>query len=277
MTPRTTNSGTTSSSGSSGLLERNVTVIRDSSLHIPELYLEVYVVGDEGEQRAFAEMFVKAKCRKAFSVDTADLVVFTGGEDVDPIYYNESRHSTTYSSLKRDKHDIDVYKECLEKGIPMFGVCRGAQFLAVMNGCKLFQHVDNHTGDHSMWDVQAGQLIDNVSSVHHQMVRIPEDNPDFKLLGTSKESRIRWKNKTDKQEGNNTDVEAFFFTDVCAFGVQGHPEYKGYFKFQQWCFQQMKDLIVQNPDIAIEKGHYRIKPEVLYQRQAEQLKAKELN
>ena len=30
------------------------------------------------------------------------LVVFTGGEDVDPSLYNEQKHHTTYSNLKRD-------------------------------------------------------------------------------------------------------------------------------------------------------------------------------
>src|SRR3546814_14796091 len=64
---------------------------------------------------------------------------------------------------------MELFKTCYENGIPMLGVCRGAQFLNVMPGGKLYQDVDNHVGDHPIYDPQNKRVIPNVSSIHHQM------------------------------------------------------------------------------------------------------------
>lgn len=57
--------------------------------------------------------------------EEADLVIFTGGEDVDPSLYNEPRHPRTSSNITRDIREKDIYEYCLDKKIPMLGICRG--------------------------------------------------------------------------------------------------------------------------------------------------------
>ena len=246
-----------------------VTLIRDTALVFPELWCEVFIEEDdsEGQQRAFAEMFVRGRCTKAVSPAASDLVVFTGGSDVNPAYYGEEPHKTTHFNTARDEANIKLYNFCLQEGIPMFGVCRGAQFLHVMNGGKLFQDVDNHVGDHSIFDVRTKTHIPKVSSVHHQAC-IADPALGMEVLATSAVANSRWKNPTVEVKGTMADVEAFFYRDTCCLGVQGHPEYRGYHQFLQWTLEQISELIVLNPDLELKGKVRRIKDDVLAQRDA---------
>lgn len=251
---------------------RRVTLVKDNMLVYPELWMDVFIANAcPYEQRQFAEMFARARCRRAASAEEADLVVFVGGPDVNPDLYNETRHKTTVNMRQRDIDDFNVFAECFEHGIPMFGVCRGAQFIHVMNGGKLYQDVDGHTGDHGMFDLRNKRVVPRISSVHHQMVRA---NDQMEIIGHTTRSTKRWLNATDCDESpRHRDIEAFFYPDTCAFGVQGHPEYRDYAHFTVWCLEQINSLIVENPDISWVKhqdgtSHYRIKPDVLKQRNA---------
>jgi putative glutamine amidotransferase len=74
------------------------------------------------------------------------LAVFTGGEDVDPSYYGKKKNHRTYSNIYRDREEKELFDVLLEHKIPLFGICRGSQFLCVMAGGSLCQHLDNHGG-----------------------------------------------------------------------------------------------------------------------------------
>lgn len=229
-----------------------VTFMKDTTLMYPDLFIDVFVVGDKYEQQQFASMFVKARCKKAATLEDADLVIFTGGEDVDPSLYGEEKHSTTRFLKSRDDDDMAAYVKCLTLGLPMLGICRGAQFLHVMNGGKLYQHVDNHNGEHEIWDVVGSKRITKVSSVHHQAV-IPNNN-GFQLLATANVSRNRWRNPRVNDMGTKIDVEAFFYRDTCCIGIQGHPEYRGYDYFAKWVLDLVDDLVMINPDVEWRKS-----------------------
>jgi gamma-glutamyl-gamma-aminobutyrate hydrolase PuuD len=242
--------------------------MRDNILEYPELYMDVYIAGDVMEQRAFAEMFIRSRCRRADTPDEADLVVFTGGPDVDPVLYGELPHPTTRVDLQRDKEDLALYAHCLKHGIPMFGVCRGAQFLAVMMGAKLYQDVDKHYGDHTIWDHKSKVQLGKVSSVHHQMV-IPHTDGGMEIIATSGEATYRWKNPTDKIASSSMqDVEAFFYRETCILGVQGHPEYRGYNAFARWTLRLLDEYIVCSPDTVLIDNKRRIQPDLVAQREA---------
>lgn len=242
-----------------------VQLMKDHHLQYPDLWLNIHVVGNEWEQRAFAEMFARAACWKAETIEEADVVVFTGGPDVDPQLYGEEAHKLTHISAQRDSADIAVYQQCYDLGIPMFGVCRGAQFLHVMNGGKLYQHVDNHNSEHSIWDVHNQKTIDRVSSVHHQMC-IDNEAGGMELVATSNKSNNRWRNPKENDIGKRAEVEAFFYSETCCFGVQGHPEYRGYNAFSKWCLDRMQDFFVNNLDIDWVGGRRRLRKDVMAMR-----------
>jgi gamma-glutamyl-gamma-aminobutyrate hydrolase PuuD len=54
-----------------------------------------------------------------------DLVLFTGGEDVCPDYYNDIVHRTTNYNRHRDKLEKSVYYSASGRGVPSLGICRG--------------------------------------------------------------------------------------------------------------------------------------------------------
>ena len=247
---------------------RRVTLIKDTMLEYPELYLEVFVAGDTAvvnDEARFAGMFARSGCKRADSVLEADLVVFGGGSDVCPALYGESKHSTTYFNDLRDSSDMALYMMCLEHGIPMFGVCRGAQFLHVMNGGKLFQDVNNHCGDHGIFDLKKKVRIEKVSSVHHQMVR-PNVLNGMEVIATSALSTKRHKNADTFDIGLQSDIEAFFYRDTCCVGVQGHPEYANYHFYTKWCLDLIQDCVVTNPDIDFEGSFRRIRKDLREER-----------
>lgn len=232
-----------------------------------ELWLDVFIEGDRNEQVMFARWLVKSGCHLAKSPDDADIVIFTGGADVNPALYGETRHPRTFIHSARDSREIELYNYCLERGIPMFGVCRGAQFLHVMNGGKLFQDVDGHNQPHSIWDLQSKEFIQNVSSVHHQMCA-PNPRGGMEIIATANVSKEKWINDKEMSKVKGLDIEAYFYRDTCCFGVQGHPEYAKHTEFSKWTLKKMEELLSYNPDIGIQGRVRRLKPEIVAERKA---------
>lgn len=247
-----------------------VTVMADHNLQMPELYLDVYVEGDRYDRVMFAALFSRALCKRVESPEEADLVIFTGGPDVDPALYGKQPHPKTSVCPERDETDINLYMKCLNEGIPMVGICRGAQFLHVMNGGKLFQHVENHYGDHKLWDMKQKELIHKVSSVHHQAV-IPYHEGGMEIIANAIGAQCyeRWTGPGEKVTDKLVDVEAFWYRDTCCFGVQGHPEYYGYNYYARWFLEKLNELFITNPDMDWGKSkHRRLKTDLLEQRKA---------
>lgn len=228
-----------------------------------DLYLSVFLVGPAHDLKGMPQLFAKAGCKKAESLKDADLVVFAGGEDISPDLYGAEKHLMTSYSYKRDRDDIQVFMAALDMRIPMVGICRGAQFLHVMNGGVLYQHVDNHNGNHSIWDEKLKKTINKVSSVHHQMCK--SGNKGMDVIATSVKSENRFLDNTRNDGPGNTfaktaDVEAFYYGQSCCLGVQGHPEYYDYDEYAEWFIQYVFEMYNSNPDVYLnDRNFYRHK------------------
>ncbi|HJR59461.1 MAG TPA: gamma-glutamyl-gamma-aminobutyrate hydrolase family protein [Vicinamibacterales bacterium] len=69
-------------------------------------------------------------------------VLLTGGGDVDPVFYGEDRHPSTYDAEPgRDEFEIDLARRAIEANLPMLAICRGAQVLNVAAGGTLVQDI----------------------------------------------------------------------------------------------------------------------------------------
>jgi gamma-glutamyl-gamma-aminobutyrate hydrolase PuuD len=83
----------------------------------------------------------------AAAVDRLDAVVLAGGPDVGPARYGAAPHPRTGAPRpERDAAELAVLHRALERGIPVLGVCRGAQVLNVGLGGTLVQHVPDAVG-----------------------------------------------------------------------------------------------------------------------------------
>lgn len=247
--------------------EHRVQILQDHILDYPQLYMKVHVVGPPAIEAAFAEMFARASCYFEENILESDLVVFTGGPDVCPKLYGldeKDFHAKTFFNQARDQQDMQMYADCVLNRVPMLGVCRGAQFLHVMNGGSLFQHVDHHTGDHPIFDTHQKNLIQKVSSTHHQMVieNKSKTNP-MEILAIAHKSRKRYRSTLDYDEGQHQDIEAFFYPNNCCLGVQGHPEFRNYPMFTRWTLKQIEHWIVHNPRVKLESNYYRVQKNLI--------------
>lgn len=211
--------------------------------------LKVFVL-DGAFRGSVVELMARCNFTMAKEIKEADLCVFVGGCDVDPALYGEKNVASSISSA-RDALEVDVYAKCLEWDVPMFGICRGFQHLAVMNGGKLWQHVNNHGRAHDIVDTETGMLI-KASSIHHQMVKQTQDMTVLAVTDESVATQFRDADKTleivnrASSESDPLEIEAACWVDTKCIGVQGHPELLDSVpEFASWTMHKVADFLAE--------------------------------
>jgi putative glutamine amidotransferase len=95
-----------------------------------------------------------------------DGLIITGGRDVDPATYGVGRHPATdepsADSRVRDAFEFALLRAALRRGVPVLGICRGAQVLNVALGGTLHQHLPDVVG-HTRH--QQGNAVFSTSSI----------------------------------------------------------------------------------------------------------------
>jgi putative glutamine amidotransferase len=80
-------------------------------------------------------------------LDTVDGILFTGGGDVDPVYFGEMPHPQLGSiNPIRDEIEIKLCRKAMDRDMPILGICRGIQVINVAMGGTLYQDLE------SQWD-----------------------------------------------------------------------------------------------------------------------------
>jgi len=122
-------------------------------------------------------------------LDKLDGVIFTGGADIRPHHYGEEMHpKAKLVSERREKFDLMLVKEAIQRDMPVMAICYGCQLLNVAFGGSLYQDVLDqigtempHTGEGAkhkvkiekgtrLWDILKSDEIETNSS-HHQSVK----------------------------------------------------------------------------------------------------------
>jgi putative glutamine amidotransferase len=122
-------------------------------------------------------------------LERLDAVVLAGGVDVAPELYADERHPSVQASRPdRDTTEIAIARATAELDVPVLGICRGMQVMAVEAGGLLEQHVpdrvghDEHSpapavyGSHPVRTVVGTRVAEilgeevDVPSYHHQSV-----------------------------------------------------------------------------------------------------------
>ncbi|MDS0525743.1 gamma-glutamyl-gamma-aminobutyrate hydrolase family protein [Clostridium sp. SHJSY1] len=130
-------------------------------------------------------------------VDICDGFLFTGGIDINPIYYNKNPHKKLgYVDSRLDEFQLKLMKKVLKAEKPFLAICRGVQILNVVCGGTLYQDLDeipNDTIQHQqrgercnlihkvnfesntiLYDLLGDEIY--VNSFHHQSVEKLGDN-----------------------------------------------------------------------------------------------------
>jgi len=104
-----------------------------------------YMPDGTGTAFPFDDVFKYSKNILKEGMEDVDAIVLWGGEDIAPSYYKEKRHSRNQSYTghpsQRDKNEWKAMLYAKANGIPIIGVCRGAQFLCIFSGGKLIHKI----------------------------------------------------------------------------------------------------------------------------------------
>ena len=84
--------------------------------------------------------------RDADVLRALDGLVFAGGADLDPACYGAEPDPTTVARPERDAGELLLLRAALDRDMPVLGVCRGMQLLAVAAGGSLHQHLPDVLG-----------------------------------------------------------------------------------------------------------------------------------
>lgn len=161
-----------------------------------------------------------------------DVLVLTGGSDVNPNFYGQPvLKQTGQLNIKRDEEEREEVIKAFQQGKIVVGICRGAQFLNVMNNGSLIQDVSNHAGlNHYVWAKRKkGDEYVEVNSTHHQMM-IPA--PKMYELWAWAEARSDYylapenhKPVLINRNGTIAEPEAIWYPDTQSLCIQWHPEF----------------------------------------------------
>ena len=152
-----------------------------------------------------------------------DLLVLPGGPDVAATRYlnpdkfpnkkdkkaNKVHWRTQRPDEQREWFDLNMLPQYIEKRIPIFGICRGHQTLAVHFGSELIQHLNSHTQN---TDTNREGLIQSLAYYNTEVV-----NDLLRVVEGAKQERINV-NSMHHQAVKNTPANA----TVIAYTVESY-------------------------------------------------------
>lgn len=106
-------------------------------------------------------------------VARVDALIVAGGADVDPAAYGEQPHAQTARwRPDRDAWEMALLDAAESRGIPVLGICRGMQLMAVRAGGTLEQHLPDRLG--SQVHSPGGDAYGDVEVTTHAGTRVRE-------------------------------------------------------------------------------------------------------
>lgn len=173
-------------------------------------------------------------------VATIDGLVMTGGADFDPLawYGEEPLRALDEIEPERDDFDVKLIRAAVKRGIPVLGICRGEQLMAVAFGGSLWQDIPSQIqesyvkhrqgettgsyGTHSI-TIEKGSFLEKaigtrstaVNSFHHQAIKdVPQG---FKVVARSADGIIEAVERTEP-------LKEYPDGGGMIIGTQFHPE-----------------------------------------------------
>lgn len=205
--------------------ERNLRAIRDVTGALPLMFAGAPDITDVGSL-----------------LDIVDGVLLTGARaNVHPTYFNTEPHPAYEPyDQNRDAVALEVVRACVDRGVPIFGICRGFQEMNVAYGGTLHPEIRELPGrmNHRMPRLANGEIHPDPTVIfadRHEVALVP-GGAFATLLG---QDRIRVNSlhgQGIEQAGNRVVIEGtaedgtaeairIADADGFALGVQWHAEY----------------------------------------------------
>ena len=112
-------------------------------------------------------------------LDKLDGLLLAGGEDVDPLRYNEApEKGLGMVNPWRDSFEWELATAAVAMELPIFGICRGLQLLNAVKGGSLFQDLHTHAAsfaegvlEHTLLQYPKGRTSHEVILEPHSLIR----------------------------------------------------------------------------------------------------------
>ncbi|SFR44041.1 gamma-glutamyl-gamma-aminobutyrate hydrolase family protein [Litoreibacter janthinus] len=170
-------------------------------------------------------------------LDACDGFLFTGGRpNVHPEEYGEPETEAHGAfDRSRDRIALPLIRACIERGQPIFGVCRGFQEVNVAMGGTLYPEIRDLPGRMNHRMPPDGTLEEKFELRH--IVSFTEGGPFHQLMGAREVMTNTLHGQGIKTAGERVVVdglapdgtpEAIYIKDAPGFSlsVQWHPEYR---------------------------------------------------
>jgi putative glutamine amidotransferase len=137
-------------------------------------------------------------------------VVFSGGNDVDPVHFGEEPiPGSGEINPDRDEFELALARLCLRENIPLLAICRGMQVVNIAAGGDIYQDIHTqaakvlkHMQQSPRWHASHGVEVKQssqvhkaysgklarVNSFHHQAVR--QVAPGFQITATASDGLV---------------------------------------------------------------------------------------
>lgn len=177
----------------------------------------VYIVGQDKQVEKLFTGYTICTQQKF-----ADIVVFIGGNDVCPSLYKQQANPLAGVIVDRlsDIRDTKAYESCTPNQMKV-GICRGGQFLHVMNGGTLYQDVDCHHRHHKIFNT-LDSTEHTVNSSHHQMMKANEESVVLAYSENQSTYVMDYEKRLPKPD---YEPEAIWYPRTKSFCFQPHPEW----------------------------------------------------
>ena len=152
-----------------------------------------------------------------------------------------STHRSSGGDKARDDMESRLLRAALKRGLPILGICRGAQILNVVSGGSLYQDLSDF-----YVETPNARTIWPLKRVH-----LARDSRLAHILGTTNCAVNSLHNQAIREPGHELRPVAFESNSViqaiehvrlpCVFGVQWHPEYLPQREEQRRLFRKLVD------------------------------------
>ena len=171
------------------------------------------------------------------AVSFCDGLLFPGGEDMTPWYYDEE--PLPVIGVFRPEIDdawLKAGRYALKKRIPMLGICKGHQTLNVLMGGSLYQDLSLQGGE----QIQHLQKLNRSYLTHH--VKVEEGTRLAGLFGAGKLKTNYMHHQAVKKLGEGLKISA----RACDGTVEGIEDEEGLIMGVQW---HPEDLVDSAPEM----------------------------
>ena len=162
-------------------------------------------------------------------LDLVDGVLLSGGIDVHPRYFGEEILPECGAiDETRDAFELTLTRRAIERGMPVLGICRGIQVLAIALGGTIFQDIESQLG------ISNSEHRHEPIEDYKHAVRFKEGGLFERITGTTLMLTNSMHHQSVKDAGDKLIIEGITMDGIieavsmsgneAVLGVQFHPE-----------------------------------------------------